>query len=124
MSLGKWSSVYPVTESLPKGDDLVARLWKLEDTLQGLGFTEVQVEKVLKYILRFPPPEDADTQVWALERSLDWLALNESETALPIFDNHSGKPVKLDDGKDERGKSIPCKNPGVYGDLFEFSKFR
>lgn len=80
-----------VTRNVPVEDDLTVRIWTLQRTLLGLGFTKGHVEAALRYIVRFPPAIDTDVSVWGLEQCVDWLALNVDEVELPVFDAHTGK---------------------------------
>ena len=69
-------------------EDLTIRLWVLQQTLDGSGFSKEKIQQVIKYILDIStrvsvPNKDA---IWGLEEALDWLARECSKGDLPDYD--------------------------------------
>lgn len=103
---GRSDAATGTLQTLPKGDDLVARLWKLQQMLDALGFPPQHIEGAFKHVLRFPPSDDEDSQIWALEKCIDWLGVNMPEIELPVFDTNTGKVLKLKAEGGHAGKFI------------------
>ena len=104
---GRTESTTTSTHILATGDDLISKLWKLQQTLSSLGFHSEDTEKALKYVLRFPPHQEGDrTQVWGLEICVDWLAVNVSEPDLPLYDRNTGKLLKPEAAQHQIRKSL------------------
>ncbi|KAI0155426.1 P-loop containing nucleoside triphosphate hydrolase protein [Hypoxylon sp. FL1284] len=61
---------------LPSEEDLVARLWTLQQTLGGAGFADDKVKPALQYVLDIASSISGASKdnIWGLEEALDWLA--------------------------------------------------
>lgn len=79
---------------MPSEEDMVARLWTLQLTLQLAGFQEARVRSAIKHILDICPSITAPGKdlIWGLEESLDWLARECDIGELPPYETKS-KPV-------------------------------
>lgn len=74
---------------MPSEEEMVARLWTLQLTLQSAGFQENRVRSTLKHVLDITPsisPPGKDL-IWGLEESLDWLARECDMDELPAYEN-------------------------------------
>ncbi|RYO78491.1 hypothetical protein DL766_002438 [Monosporascus sp. MC13-8B] len=62
-------------KALPE-EDLVIKLWTLEQTLKSVSFPEERVKGVLQYLLEIASniPVTTKDGIWGLEEALDWLA--------------------------------------------------
>lgn len=70
-------------------EDLVIRLWTLQQALVGAGFPEDKVALCLREILEQAEKISVNNKdvIWALEESLEWLARECSREELPGYDN-------------------------------------
>jgi ATP-dependent RNA helicase DHX29 len=81
----------PLTE-----EELIIRLWTLQQTLDGAGFSAEKIDMVINYILGISEKvvignKDA---IWGLEESLQWLARECSRDELPDYDNWQRKALQ------------------------------
>lgn len=85
----------PMNQKPLSEEDLMIRLWVLQQTLDGAGFTEDNVKEVLAYILSISDKigNVMKESVWGLEESLEWLARESSKIDLPDYDNINKKKV-------------------------------
>ncbi|RYP38167.1 hypothetical protein DL768_010813 [Monosporascus sp. mg162] len=62
-------------KALPE-EDLIIKLWTLEQTLKGVSFPEERIKGVLQYVLEVASkiPVATKDSIWGLEEALDWLA--------------------------------------------------
>lgn len=79
----------------PTEEDLIIRLWVLQQTLNGAGFPDERVDQAIAYILSISEKVGNATKdtVWGLEESLEWLARDASKFELPDYENHSRKKL-------------------------------
>lgn len=70
-------------------EDLIIRLWTLQQTLAGAGFGEGRVGDAIEYILTTADKVlfGNKESVWGLEESLDWLARESPREDLPDYDH-------------------------------------
>lgn len=69
-------------------EELLMKLWTLQETLLKLGFSENRVEEALKHILLYfkETPMSASRDVaWNLDETLEWLAKNSDKKDLPSY---------------------------------------
>ncbi|PMB72488.1 hypothetical protein BM221_002593 [Beauveria bassiana] len=73
---------------MPSEEELIARLWTLQLTLQSAGFQEHRVRSVVKHILDITTSISAPGKdlIWGLEESLDWLARECDVSELPAYE--------------------------------------
>ncbi len=78
-------------------EDTTIRLWTLKQSLLGLDFPEERVTLVLREALEDPSmgtrasSSGSKDLLWALEESLDWLALECRSEELPNYDTQKGR---------------------------------
>ena len=82
------------TGKLLPEEDLIIRLWTLQQSLAGAGFSEDRIQVVVRHILDISPdiPSTAKDGVWGLEEAMNWLARECSLDQLPEYESKS-KPV-------------------------------
>lgn len=80
---------------LPSEEDLVARLWTLQQTLAGTGFAEDKVKPSLQYVLDIASSIGGTSKdsIWGLEEALDWLARECTKDELHDYD-YRGRGAK------------------------------
>lgn len=89
------SSDAPSSGKMLPEEDLIIRLWTLQQSLTGAGFPEDRVQAVVRHILDISPniqntPKDGG--VWGLDEAMEWLARDCSLEQLPDYEPRS-KPV-------------------------------
>ncbi|KAI1372610.1 P-loop containing nucleoside triphosphate hydrolase protein [Hypoxylon crocopeplum] len=84
-----------INGKLPSEEDLVVRLWTLQQTLAGAGFSEDKVKAVLQYVLDIASSISGTSKdnIWGLEEALDWLARECTRDELHDYD-YRGKTTK------------------------------
>ncbi|KAK4168268.1 putative ATP-dependent RNA helicase [Cladorrhinum sp. PSN259] len=78
---------------LPSEDDLIIKLWTLQQTLESTDFPADRVQPALQFVLDIAPnisPNVKNESIWGLEEVLDWLARECSKAELP---DYSGRKV-------------------------------
>ncbi|KAL2265029.1 hypothetical protein VTJ83DRAFT_7539 [Remersonia thermophila] len=73
---------------LPSEEDLIIRLWTLQETLQGLGFPEDKIQAGLQYVLDIAPNiayNSRSESIWGLDEVLDWFARECARDELPDY---------------------------------------
>ncbi|KAI1389276.1 P-loop containing nucleoside triphosphate hydrolase protein [Hypoxylon trugodes] len=80
---------------LPPEEDLVVRLWTLQLTLTGAGFSEDRVKAVLRYTLDIAASISGANKdaIWGLEEALDWLARECTKDELHEYE-YKGRTTK------------------------------
>lgn len=79
---------------MPPEEDMITRLWTLQQTLSAAEFPTERVAAVIRYILDISPnvpPTNRDS-IWGLEEALDWLARECPLDELPSYEPKS-KPI-------------------------------
>jgi ATP-dependent RNA helicase DHX29 len=71
-----------------KEEELINKLWSLQDTIRRLGFSDIRVDSLLKYIISYHSglANNIKAVNWNLEESLDWLALQCDLAELESYD--------------------------------------
>lgn len=86
------------TSRLLPEEDLIIKLWTLQQTLEGADFPQEKIQPALKFVLdvapNIPPTVKSDS-IWGLEEALDWLARECSKEELP---DYSGRAKKSQTG--------------------------
>ncbi|KAI1136284.1 P-loop containing nucleoside triphosphate hydrolase protein [Hypoxylon sp. FL0543] len=79
----------------PSEEELVTRLWTLQLTLAGIGFSEERVKAVLQYVLDVAASMNGASKdnIWGLEEALDWLARECTREELSDYD-YKGRTAK------------------------------
>lgn len=93
-------------------EDLMVKLWTLQQTLDGAGFAEDRIRLVLEYILNMSEKVVLGNKesIWGLEESLDWLARECPKTDLPDYENWQKKYLGSKNPSGQRRLSIPAKS--------------
>ena len=60
-------------------EEATSKLWTLSLTLHDMGFTQEQLEPVLRWLCSDAGGVDATSPVWGLQEALEWLALDHCE---------------------------------------------
>lgn len=73
---------------MPLEEDLIARLWTLQQTLLSTGFADSRVHAAIKHILDISPNVSTSVKdsIWGLEEALDWLARECELEELPPYE--------------------------------------
>jgi ATP-dependent RNA helicase DHX29 len=81
----------PLTE-----EDLIIKLWTLQQALDGAGFPDNRVRMVLNYILSISDKMVSwnKDSIWGLEESLQWLSRECSRDELPDYENWQTKALQ------------------------------
>lgn len=79
---------------MPSEEDMITRLWTLQQTLTSAGFPETRVRGVLQYILEISPniTSTGKDLIWGLEEALDWMGRECDSSELPAYDKRP-RPV-------------------------------
>ncbi|KAH8821082.1 ATP dependent RNA helicase-like protein [Xylogone sp. PMI_703] len=74
-------------------EELIIRLWTLQQSLTGSGFNEDKVMLCLQHILDISEKisSSAKDTIWGMEEALEWLAKECSKDELPDYDNWQRK---------------------------------
>ena len=76
------------TSRLPPEDDLIIRLWTLQETLESSGFPEDRIQPALQFALDIAPNiaySSRSESIWGLEEVLDWFARECAKEELPDY---------------------------------------
>ncbi|KAI0018682.1 helicase associated domain-containing protein [Xylariomycetidae sp. FL0641] len=86
----------PSNTKLPAEEDLVMRLWTLQQALSAAAFPEEKVKAVIRHVLDTAMNIGAANKenIWGLEEALDWLARDCSKEELQDYD-YKGRPNKF-----------------------------
>lgn len=90
------SSENPGAGKMPPEEDVIARLWTLQQTLAGADFPDSRVDAAVNYTLEIAPnvsPPSKDS-IWGLEEALDWLARECTPDELPLYEPKARPTVK------------------------------
>jgi ATP-dependent RNA helicase DHX29 len=81
----------PLTE-----EDLIIKLWTLQQALDGAGFPDNRVHMALNYMLSISDKLVSGNKdsIWGLEESLQWLARECSRDELPDYENWQTKALQ------------------------------
>ncbi|UKZ81071.1 hypothetical protein TrVFT333_008839 [Trichoderma virens FT-333] len=76
---------------MPSEEDLVSRIWTLQQTLSGAAFSDNIVESAIQHILDITPNISAAPRdyIWGLEEALEWLARESPLEDLPTYRNRT-----------------------------------
>ncbi|KAG7119162.1 putative helicase C15C4.05 like protein [Verticillium longisporum] len=87
------SAEHSTSGKMPPEEDMVIRLWALQQTLSSVGFPQERVQAVTQHILDISPniPATAKDSIWGLEEAMEWLARELTADELPDYEGR-GKP--------------------------------
>ncbi|KAH6899625.1 P-loop containing nucleoside triphosphate hydrolase protein [Thelonectria olida] len=96
---------------MPPEEDMVTRLWTLQQTLSSAEFPSDRVDAVIRYILDISPNVSSTTgnSIWGLEEALDWLARECPPDELPVYDPKP-KPVSKSTPDTPQDSPIPTRS--------------
>lgn len=77
-------------------EDAMARLWTLDLTLHGLGFSNNHIGPVLRWLCANAASVDAITGIWGLQEALEWLALDQCEGHSFSYEEPTPKRLAVD----------------------------
>ena len=79
------------TSKLPPQEDLIVKLWTLQETLVTLKLPVEKMWGAVKHVLdiatNVPPPNSREPSIWGLEEALDWFARECGPEDLPDYDS-------------------------------------
>jgi ATP-dependent RNA helicase DHX29 len=96
------------TSRLPPEDDLIIRLWTLQETLENSGFPEDRIQPALQFALDIAPNiayNSRSESIWGLEEVLDWFARECAKEDLP---DYSGRKAA---SKSQAGRAVNAHLP-------------
>lgn len=99
------------TSRLLPEEDLIIKLWTLQQALEGSDFPEGRIQPALQFVLDIAPnipPNAKGDSIWGLEEVLDWLARECSKDELP---DYAGRKV------------APKSQAGESGSAWGFGRF-
>ena len=84
------------TSKLLSEEELIVRLWTLQQVLFGTGFQPNRVEAVIKFILDIATSvsNSFKDSIWGLEEALDWLARHCDTDELPSYESKNKPALK------------------------------
>ncbi|RDL38031.1 p-loop containing nucleoside triphosphate hydrolase [Venustampulla echinocandica] len=82
-------SIKPASE-----EDLTIRLWTLQQSLVGAGFSQDKVALALRFVLDISDKISVGSKdaIWGMEEALEWLARECSREELPDYESWQRKP--------------------------------
>ncbi|GAB1319740.1 ATP-dependent RNA helicase DHX29 [Madurella fahalii] len=83
------------TSRLPPEEDLMIKLWTLQQTLENSDFPADRVQPALQFVLDIAPnisPNVKGESIWGLEEVLDWLARECAKEELPDYSGRRTAP--------------------------------
>ncbi|KAL6363682.1 hypothetical protein LRP88_03104 [Fusarium phalaenopsidis] len=96
---------------MPPEEDMITRLWTLQQTLSAAEFPTERVAAVIRYILDISPnvsPTNRDS-IWGLEEALDWLARECPLDELPSYEPKS-KPIPKSTTDTPQESPVPTRS--------------
>ncbi|KAF5004351.1 hypothetical protein FDECE_9155 [Fusarium decemcellulare] len=96
---------------MPPEEDMIARLWTLQQTLTAAEFPSERVGAVIRYILDISPNVSSTNRdsIWGLEEALDWLARECPLDELPAYEPKS-KPVPRSTTDTPQDSPVPSRS--------------
>jgi ATP-dependent RNA helicase DHX29 len=95
-------------KTLPE-EDAMSKLWTLDLTLRHLGFSQVHIQPVLRWLCANAASVDASSSIWGLQEALEWLALNQCEAHSFSYEETRPKPSTVDTLDTSRARESICK---------------
>ncbi|KAF5020191.1 hypothetical protein F66182_7796 [Fusarium sp. NRRL 66182] len=96
---------------MPPEEDMIIRLWTLQQTLSAAEFPTDRVSAVIRYILDIAPNVATTNRdsIWGLEEALDWLARECPMEELPSYEPKS-KPVPKSTTDTPQDSPVPSRS--------------
>ncbi|KAI4906415.1 hypothetical protein J4E90_010634 [Alternaria incomplexa] len=95
-------------------EDAMSKLWTLDLTLRELGFSQDQIQPVLRWLCANAAGIDASSGVWGLQEALEWLALDQCEDHSFSYEESQPKRSTLEDIDTSR-PTTPPPQPSANG---------
>ncbi|KAI4701061.1 hypothetical protein J4E89_010757 [Alternaria sp. Ai002NY15] len=95
-------------------EDAMSKLWTLDLTLRELGFSQDQIQPVLRWLCANAAGVDATSGVWGLQEALEWLALDQCEDHSFSYEESQPKRSTLEDIDTSR-PTTPPPQPSANG---------
>ncbi|KAI4666819.1 uncharacterized protein J4E88_010387 [Alternaria novae-zelandiae] len=95
-------------------EDAMSKLWTLDLTLRELGFSQDQIQPVLRWLCANAAGVDASSGVWGLQEALEWLALDQCEDHSFSYEESQPKRSTLEDVDTSR-PTTPPPQPSANG---------
>ncbi|KAI4941580.1 hypothetical protein J4E91_010611 [Alternaria rosae] len=95
-------------------EDAMSKLWTLDLTLRELGFSQDQIQPVLRWLCANAAGIDASSGVWGLQEALEWLALDQCEDHSFSYEESQPKRSTLEDIDTSR-PATPPPQPSANG---------
>ncbi|KAI4638904.1 hypothetical protein J4E93_009654 [Alternaria ventricosa] len=95
-------------------EDAMSKLWTLDLTLRELGFSQDQIQPVLRWLCANAAGGDASSGVWGLQEALEWLALDQCEDHSFSYEESQPKRSTLEDVDTSR-PTTPPPQPSANG---------
>ncbi|KAH8169494.1 helicase associated domain (HA2) domain-containing protein [Sarocladium implicatum] len=110
------SSENASSAKMPPEEEMIAKLWTLQETLTGVGFPASRVEAVSQFILDISASISVSGKdlIWGLEEALEWLARECPTEELPPYEPKA-KPVVKDTPTDSPLPSRPVTPKAADG---------
>ncbi|KAJ4267442.1 hypothetical protein NW762_003549 [Fusarium torreyae] len=96
---------------MPPEEDMIIRLWTLQQTLTAAEFPTERVAAVVRYILDIAPNVASTSRdsIWGLEEALDWLARECPIEELPSYEPKS-KPIPKSTTDTPQDSPLPSRS--------------
>lgn len=112
MESGSKREIDAVSKPALSEEDVILRLWTLQQTLLKLGFKELKVDEALKYVYSNfstdSPSAGPKDSFWRLEEAIEWLAMHCETSELPAYEQDLKAQIPVRETEDpfvEVGKS-------------------
>ncbi|KAE8862961.1 hypothetical protein PTNB29_05523 [Pyrenophora teres f. teres] len=96
-------------------EDAMSKLWTLDLALRELGFSQDQIQPVLRWLCANAASVDASSGVWGLQDALEWLALDQCEDHTFSYDEESRPKRSTVDTPDTSRSPTPPLAPPANG---------
>lgn len=113
------SSVTPegASSRLPPEEELIIKLWTLQETLESSDFPQDKIQPALQFVLDIAPniPQVVKSEsVWGLDEVLDWLARECSPEELPSYSGRSKTAAKSHGGTFSLAQAQVSLCPNIF----------
>lgn len=81
-------------------EDAISKLWTLDLTLRGLGFSHDYIQSVLRWLCANAATADSTASIWGFQEAFEWLALDHCEGFHFPYE-------------EQKVNSLPVDSPGI-----------
>jgi len=92
------------SSKLPAEDDLIVRLWTLQQTLENSDFPQDKIQPALQFVLDIAPNISSNLKgdsIWGFDEVLDWLARECPKEELPDYSGRVKASTKSQAGQQD-----------------------